>query len=423
MDQYNFGSDSDTDSDFNGFSPHDIHHPDNSTIDNIDSVSENSSVSSNESSDEDLSSDNLEDQEPRDFQENPPSWCDQNLKDYHAPSANLQDGPRLPNGWDCYSQPIDYFKLFLTPEIIENIVKFTNSYASIAITKKQACVPRYTDKHWNLDGSNNIDEQELLAYLGCCAILSINPSHQLRYAFSSDPYLGNQGLCSVFPLKRFQKRSQFFSLCDKILEPDRMSPIYSRGYKVKMITDSLNVNFPKFYQISGYVCLDELTEACRACLSYVQFNPVKPIKRGLKIFSLCDSKSSDSCYLLQFEPYFGKCHTVVSRHGLYFDVVNRLTKLIRGHNVKLFCDNLYSSLPLFVHLKNQHQILATGTIHSNRIGLPPPVKNPGKMIRGEYKIFQDANDPSLTACVWQDTRQVWYISTAYSPNVAGAALR
>ena len=104
------------------------------------------------------------------------------------------------------------------------------------------------------------------------------------------------------------------------------------------------------------------------------------------------------------------------------DVVNRLTKLVRGHNVKLFCDNLYSSLPFFVHLKNQHQILSTGTICSNRIGLPPPVKNHGKMIKGEYKIFQDANDPSLTACVWQDTCQVRYISTAYSPNVAGAAL-
>ena len=80
-------------------------------------------------------------------------------------------------------------------------------------------------------------------------------------------------------------------------------------------------------------------------------------------------------------------------------------------------------MPLFVHLKNQHQILSTGTIRSTRIGLPGPVKNPGKMIRGEYKIFQNANDLSLTACVWQDTCQVRYISTAYSPNVAGAALR
>ena len=140
---------------------------------------------SNESSDEDLSSDDLEDQEPRDFRENPPSWCDQNLKDYHAPSANLQDGPRLPNGWDCYSQPIDYFKLFLTPEIIENIVKFTNSYASIAITKKQPCVPRYIDKHWNLDGSNNIDKKELLAYLGflCNSVCKPFPSTLLCFQF------------------------------------------------------------------------------------------------------------------------------------------------------------------------------------------------------------------------------------------------
>ena len=38
-------------------------------------------------------------------------------------------------------------------------------------------------------------------------------------------------------------------------------------------------------------------------------------------------------------------------------------------------------------------------------------------------MFQDANDESLTACVRQDTHQVRYISTAYSPTVVGAALR
>ena len=113
----------------------------------------------------------------------------------------------------------------------------------------------------------------------------------------------------------------------------------------------------------------------------------------------------------------------VSKHGLYFDVVNRLTELIRGHNVKLFCNNLYTSLPLFCFLKRNYNIRSTGTIRSLRIGLPPAIKNPGKMVRGEFKMFQDANDESLTACVWQDTRQVRYISTAYSPTVVGAALR
>ena len=113
----------------------------------------------------------------------------------------------------------------------------------------------------------------------------------------------------------------------------------------------------------------------------------------------------------------------VSKHGLYFDVVNRLTELIRGHNVKLFCDNLYSSLSLFSFLKCNYNIRCSGTVRSTRIGLPPAVRNPGKMIRGEFKIFQDTNDESLTACVWQDTRQVRYISTAYSLTIITSALR
>ena len=421
MDPYQFVLDSDSDTEFEGFSTRDIHNRDDTLVNDQNDLSDISSISSTDSSDYDMSSDESEYEEPPDFKENPPNWRDHNLKHFKAPAANLQDGPKLPPGWDSCSEPIDYFKLFLTEQIIDKIVEYTNSYAAIAIRKKQTCFPRFVDKHWNIDGTNNVDVNELLAYLSCCVVLLINPSHQLRHAFSSDPFLCNQGLRSIFTLKRFQKISQYFCLCDKMMEPPRNSPLYEKGYKVK--TDHLNTTFCQYFKFSGFVCLDESMQACRSHLSEIQFNPSKPIKRGLKIFSLCDSKTSDSCYLLKFEPYFGKRHTKVSKHWLYFDVVNRLTELIRGHNVKLFCDNLYTSLPLFCFLKRNYNIRSTGTIRSSKIGLPPAVKNPGKMVRGGFKMFQDANDESLTACVWQDTCQVRYISTAYFPTVVGAALR
>ena len=89
----------------------------------------------------------------------------------------------------------------------------------------------------------------------------------------------------------------------------------------------------------------------------------------------------------------------------------------------LFCDNLYSSIFLFRILKENYQVYSTGTICSNHLGLPAGVKNPGKMVRGEHKIWQDENDKYLTACIWQDTKQVHYISTAYSPTIVGVALR
>ena len=98
----------------------------------------------------DMSSDESEYEEPPDFKENPPNWTDHNLKHFQAPAANLQDVPKLPPGWDSYSESIDYFKLFLTEQIIDKIVEYTNSYAAIAIRKKQTRFPRFVDKHWNI---------------------------------------------------------------------------------------------------------------------------------------------------------------------------------------------------------------------------------------------------------------------------------
>ena len=61
----------------------------------------------------------------------------------------------------------------------------------------------------DIHGSDNVSEQEILAYLGCSVILSVNPIHQLRNVFSSDPYMCNPGIKSVFALKRFQKIGRF----------------------------------------------------------------------------------------------------------------------------------------------------------------------------------------------------------------------
>ena len=104
---------------------------------------------------------------------------------------------------------------------------------------------------------------------------------------------------------------------------------------MRMIIDTLNEKFPSLWNHSDHVTVDESSEACKSCLDYIMFNSNKLIKRGIKIWSLCDSKSSKSCYLLCFEPYFGKKHTTISQNGLYFDIFTRLAKLIHGKNVKL----------------------------------------------------------------------------------------
>ena len=309
-----------------------------------------------------------------DLRANPPDWTT-NLVPIHVPGFQLQFGPDLPAGWDIRSTPLQYFELFFTPQLIEEFVQYTNSYAQLAIRKKQETIPTYLDKQWCLDGSNNVTVQEMRAYLGCCLILSVNPTHQLKHAFSSDPYMCNHGIRSIFTLRRFTKIGQYLCIYDKQNELQRNSPHYDRQYKFKNLVEHLNTVFPRYYKFSEYQAIDESLVKTKCRLPNIIYAPDKLARRGLKIWCRCDAKNSQSCYLFKFEPYMGKKHTSVSRNGLYHDIVYRLCSDLKGSNVKLFFDSLYCSLALLQDLQNDH-IYGTGMLRKNRLGLHPTVKQP-----------------------------------------------
>ena len=127
--------------------------------------------------------------------------------------------------------------------------------------------------------------------------------------------------------------------------------------------------------------------------------------------------------MIQFEPYLGKKFTKVSKHGLFFDVVNRLTYSLRGTNVRVYTDSAYSSCKTALFLM-QKGIRMTSTVRWNSTGLHPFVKAPPKkMIRGTHKTFQDRNNPALTCTVWKDTAAVRFLSTETNPTVVSFALR
>ena len=147
------------------------------------------------------------------------------------------------------------------------------------------------------------------------------------------------------------------------------------------------------------------------------------MKWGWKVWSLYDGNDIEKPYLLSFSPYLGKKHTKVSKYGLYFDVVQQMTKPLRGSNVRLYIVSAYSSVRNLLYLK-KHSIFATCTVRQNSSGLHPSVKTCGKkMPRGYHKIFQDENDRLLTYCVWFDTKPVRFIATASDPTIVSFALR
>ena len=190
--------------------------------DQMDYVSDSNSESSqsdyelnsgDESEDQDLADDvQITDDTVPDINRTPPAWTDK-IQSITVPPFRFKGGPTLPDNCDQNTtRPIDYFKLFFTDSIIDHIVKCTNDYARIAINKKCRTKPNHVDPLWSLDGSDNLSSEELHAYLGCCVILSVNPSHQLFHIFSSEPFLNNMGIRQIFTLRHFTKIIIFVSL-------------------------------------------------------------------------------------------------------------------------------------------------------------------------------------------------------------------
>lgn len=81
-------------------------------------------------------------------------------------------------------------------------------------------------------------------------------------------------------------------------------------------------------------------------LSFRQYLPSKPIKWGVKIWSLCESESG---YMANFQVYTGRV-AGGSEHGLGHRVVTELTEHLRGSNIQVYMDNFYTGVPLLTSL-------------------------------------------------------------------------
>ena len=413
---YDFNTDDSDSSDFGGFGVQ----PNSVPVRNNDQMSDASSVRTADLSDFDddqlgsgsdievsSNSDDSEDDD-FDFDNIQVDWTDNNFQIVQRHYFNnQQSGPNLPQGFDTKSTPIGYFHLFFTEELIRNITKDTNNYAEYCIQGKRRDNHDYKDRLWQQD----ITFEEMRAYLGLLILFGVSPRPQYKDYWSTDIYIGNQGVKEVMSLKRFEKISQYFHVSDRSSEPARDSPQYDKLFKIRPVMLCVEKNCKTLYSPNEHQAIDEGMIGYKGREKHVQYMPAKPVKRGIKIFCRCDSNTG---YLHEMEIYLGKANTAPTQRGVYFDVVDRLTKNIQGKHHRLFFDNLYTGVPLVLYLLEK-QIYSTGTIRQNRKFIPGQWPT-GKFSRGEHKALQDKNNPHLTLTAWQDTKMVRVCSSAISPH-------
>ena len=121
-------------------------------------------------------------------------------------------------------------------------------------------------------------------------------------------------------------------------------PGYDRLGKVRPIMEHCSEVFYSNYSPHCQLAIDEAMIAFQGRSSMKQYMPLKPTKRGLKVWVRADSCNG---YFCEYDVYTGKGNDDVKEFGLGGSVVMKLTRKIVGKHHQIFTDNFFTSVDLF----------------------------------------------------------------------------
>jgi hypothetical protein len=138
--------------------------------------------------------------------------------------------------------------------------------------------------------------------------------------------------------------------------------------------------------------------------SLKQYLPLKPIKRGVKIWERFASRTG---YVYDFNIYSGK-EEKSSERILGERVVRKLTETVRQSDTAFCFDRFFTS----VNLLDTLPYPAVGTCIFTRKNMPKFQKKKRK--RGDIETFKNKN--GTIAYLWKDTKEVMLLSNCHGNN-------
>jgi hypothetical protein len=218
----------------------------------------------------------------------------------------------------------------------------------------------------------------------------------MRLYWSEDDNFHHSKICSIMTVKRFLKILRFIHLNDNQNMPPRESLHFDKLYKIRPMITYLNRIFPEMFSPSHYLSVDESMIAFTGRTTMKQYMPLKPIKRGFKVWVIACAESG---YMYSFDIYTGKTPGGEVNFGLGEKVVLLLTRTLEHLGYCIFFDNFLSSLQLMKKLLNKH-IFACGTFRKNRKFYPSEYLKNYKVMKKGYLDFAQSGDKSVTK--WKD---------------------
>lgn len=283
----------------------------------------------------------------------------------------------------------DVFLKFIRP-IVDNIIYQSNLFA--------------TQNNKNL----KLTEKELYAFLGINFCMGYHklPSYKLYWNTSED--LNVRSISKAMSRDRFREILSNIHVNNNANLPNNNK---DKLYKLRPMIDALNKIFPEAYRGTRELSVDESMIKFNGRSTIKQYNPMKPIKRGYKLWCIADQKG----YILKYSVYQGKNETLeqeFDKYNLGERVVLKLTKPFWKQQRIILFDNYFTSITLLERLKNE-QTLACGTIRNNRKGMPQNLKKDSDIKRGDFD--HRFSTSGIVIFKWKDNKAV-YLASNYHGN-------
>jgi hypothetical protein len=181
-----------------------------------------------------------------------------------------------------------------------------------------------------------------------------------------------------------------------------------------MIT-MMHQKFSQVYTATRNLSFDEACCPWRGRLKWKVYNPAKPNKFHMKLYTVCEAESG---YVIGFDVYTGSTECVVYGEGVDVDPdFTQTTKIVVGllaycgllnKGYHVYMDNYYNS-PELLDFLDSLDTYACGTLRTNRKQVPKALKGT-KLRKGEAVFRRRGN---LLALKWHDKRDVSMLSTIH----------
>ena len=252
--------------------------------------------------------------------------------------------------------------MFLSDDIIEDIVIFTNSYTDIIketpeIIDRIQATNRSLFKLWK-----PVTVNEMWMYISVISIMGIVKKPMYHMYWSKDHMFSTPIFSRLMRRDRFEQIRKMLHFTDPLLE-DLDDPLT----KLSSFLDKVQANFKRIYTPSKNVAVDEYLSLWKGRLKFRVYIPNKRERYGVKIYMLCESSSA---YLYSFIIYAGADTKYVDPgvqfpkpfhdYPTYSQVVLSLMQGLFNQGYSVTLDNLYTEPSLLLALfKNSTDCFGT----------------------------------------------------------------